>query len=191
MTTADTTIDLTRFAGTWALDSERTSVRFRTRAMWIFPVKGTAKALGGKAEITPDGAVTGTLVIDAGSLDTRNKRRDDHLRSKDFLEVAKYPVIVFEAISGCPVAAGLVEISGVLTVHGQTQPMTLQAQVSGSGTSATVSTEVEIDRSLWGMSWGVRVGAGLKNQLTIRAHFDRALTRACPVDHGPGREARF
>lgn len=144
-----TTSDLTRFTGTWAPDPERTSVTFRTKAMWVLPVKGTAKALAGDAEVTPGGAVTGTLVIDAASFDTENTKRDDHLRSEHFLEVAKYPTIVFKATGGCPVGAGLVEISGVLTAHGQTRPMTLQAEVSGSGNSATVSTDVEIDRSLW------------------------------------------
>jgi polyisoprenoid-binding protein YceI len=169
----DTATDLTRFTGTWALDPGRTSVTFRTKAMWVLPVKGTAKALGGDAEITPDGAGTGTLVIDAASFDTKNKKRDDHLRSEDFLEIATYPTIVFKATGGRTVGAGLVEITGALTVHGQTQPMTLQAEVSGSGNSATVSSEVEIDRSLWGVSWA-KMGTRLKNQVAIRAHFDRA-----------------
>jgi hypothetical protein len=45
--------------------------------------------------------------------------------------------------------------------------------VRGAGGSATVDVEVEIDRSLWGMSWA-KMGAGLKNQVAIHAHFDRA-----------------
>lgn len=61
----------------------------------------------------------------------------------------------------------------MLTVRGQPQPFTLQAEVSGSGSSATVSTEVEMDRSRWGMSWA-KMGTGLKNHVTVRAHFDRA-----------------
>ena len=94
------------FTGTWALNPERTSVTFRTKAMWVLPVKGTAKALAGDAEITPGGAVTGTLVIDAASFDTKNTKRDDHLRSEHLLEVAKYPTIVFKATGGRPVGAG-------------------------------------------------------------------------------------
>jgi hypothetical protein len=43
-------------------------VAFRTTAMWVLPVKGTAKALSGEAKISPDGAVNGTLVIDAGPI---------------------------------------------------------------------------------------------------------------------------
>lgn len=172
MKPTDATSDLARFTGTWSLDPEQTSVMLRTKAIWVFPVKATARALGGGAKVTPEGAVAGTLVIDAASLDTKNNKRDDHLRSADFLEIAKYPTIVFEATGGRPIGAGLVEISGVLTIHGQTQPLTLQAEVSGSGNSATVSTSVEIDRSLWGVSWA-KMGTGLKNQVAIRAHFDQ------------------
>jgi polyisoprenoid-binding protein YceI len=172
MKPTDMTNDLTIFTGTWALNSKRTSVTFRTKAMWVVPVKGTVKALGGDAEVTPDGAVTGTLVIDAASFDTKNAKRDDHLRSEHFFEVAKYPTIVFTATGGHSVGAGLVEITGTLTVHGQTQPMTFRAEVSGSGNSATVSTVVDIDRGMWGMSW-IKMGARLKNHVAIVAHFDR------------------
>jgi polyisoprenoid-binding protein YceI len=76
--------DLSRLAGTWRLDPDTTSVTFRTKAMWILPIKGTAKALSGDAQVKPDGAaVKGTLVIDAASFDTKNEKRDDHLRSED------------------------------------------------------------------------------------------------------------
>jgi polyisoprenoid-binding protein YceI len=169
-----TTTDLAQFTGTWTLDPERTSVTFRTKAIWVLTVNGTAQALGGDAEITPGGAVTGTLVIDAASVDTKNKKRDEHLRSADLLEAAKYPAIVFKATGGRPLDADLVEVSGTLTIHGQTRPLTLQAQVSGAGNSATVSSEVEIDRSLWGVSWA-KMGTGVKNHVVIRAHFDRSL----------------
>ena len=174
MTSRDaTTSDLSGLAGTWALDPERTTITFRTKAMWVLPVRGTAKALSGDARVSPDATVRGTLVIDAASFDTKNKRRDAHLRSEDFLEVAKYPTIDFTADGGRPAGTGRVEITGVLTVHGRTQPITLEAEVSRSGNSATVSTEVEIDRSQWGVSWA-KMGTGLKNQVAICAQFERS-----------------
>lgn len=159
--------------GTWALDPAKTTVGFRTKAMWILPVNATGKALSGEATIGAEGDVKGTLVIDAASFDTKNKKRDDHLRTGDFLEVGKYPTITFTASSGRAVGDGLFEVAGLLTVRGQSRPLTLQARVTGAGGSATVDVEVEIDRSLWGMSWA-KMGAGLKNQVAIRAHFDRA-----------------
>jgi polyisoprenoid-binding protein YceI len=167
-----TTGNLSAFTGTWALDPEKTTVNFRTKAMWVLPVKGTAKALSGNAKISPDGDVTGTLVIDAASFDTKNKKRDDHLRSEDFLEVVKYPTITFTANSGSAVGSGRFEISGVLTVRGRSQPLTLHAEVTGIGDATKIVTEVEIDRSQWDVSWA-KMGAGLKNHVVIRAHFDR------------------
>lgn len=172
MTSIDTRSDLSQLAGTWTLDPEKTTVAFRTKAMWVLPVKGVAKALNGDAEISGD-TVKGKLVIDAASFDTKSTKRDNHLRSEDFLEVVKYPTIVFMANGGRPAGPDRVEITGVLTVHGRSQPLTLQAEVTRSGNSATVSAEVEIDRRLWGVSW-VKMGAGLKNQVAIRAHFNRA-----------------
>jgi len=159
--------------GTWALNPAKSTVSFRTKAMWVLPVNATGKALSGEATIRPDGGVAGTLVIDAGSFDTKNKKRDDHVRSADFLEVDKYPVITFTANSAREVGRDRFEVTGVLTVRDQSRPLTLHASVTSSGRSATVEAEVEIDRSLWGVPWA-KMGSGLKNQVAIRAHFDRA-----------------
>jgi len=58
-------------------------------------------------------------------------------------------------------------------VRGRWQPLTLTAEVSSpDGNSATVATEVDIDRAIFGMSWA-KMGAGLKNHVSVRAHFDR------------------
>jgi polyisoprenoid-binding protein YceI len=154
------------------LNPEQTTVGFQTKAMWILGVKGTAKAMDGEGQVSPDGAVGRKLVIDAASFDTKNKKRDDHLRTADFFEVVKFPTIVFTITSAQPVGGGRVEITGDLTVHGQTRPLTLQADIAGTANSATISTEVDIDRSLWGLSWA-KMGAGLKNRVSIRAQFER------------------
>ncbi len=173
MTSIDTmTSDLTRLAGAWTLDPSKTTIAFRTKAMWVLPVKGTAKALSGNAQIRPDGNVDGTLVIYAGSFDTRNNKRDDHLRSEDFLDVRNYPTIVFTANGWRPLDGDRVEITGVLTVHGQSRTLTLPAQFSRAGETGTVSTEVEIDRNLWGVSWA-KMGASCKTQVRICAYFER------------------
>ena len=172
-TTNTTSCDLSRLAGIWTLDPDKTSVTFRTKLMWVLPVKGTAKALSGDAQVNPDAAVVkGTLVIDTASFDTKNKKRDDDLHSEDFLEVAKYPRIIFSANGGRQTSASRVEITGMLAVHGKTQPLTLQAELAESGSSVTLSTQVQIDRRLWGVSKGAKMGAGLI-QVEIHAHFDR------------------
>ena len=93
-------VDLRDFAGQWVLDPDQTSIVFHTKAMWVFPAKGTAKAIEGVGTVAPDGSLSGTLVIDAASIDTRNKKRDAHLRTADFFEVERFPTITFEVTSG-------------------------------------------------------------------------------------------
>jgi len=76
--------DLSQLTGRWMLDPERTAVSFHTKALWVLGVKGTARVISGDAQLNSDGTVTGKLVIDAASLDTKNKKRDDHLRTGEF-----------------------------------------------------------------------------------------------------------
>jgi polyisoprenoid-binding protein YceI len=165
--------DLSAFAGTWTLDPARTTIEFHTKAMWVLPVTGTAKALEGRGVVAPDGTVSGTLVIDAASIDTKNKKRDAHLRTDDFFAVDNHPTIVFTLGTGHLTGAGTLELVGDLTVHGRARPLTLTAGVTAEDRAATVTTEVEIDRSEFGLTWS-KMGAGLHNRVVITAHFDRS-----------------
>lgn len=176
MSATDTNIsDLARWTGTWVLDTAKTTVALRTQAMWVVPVKGHANAARGDAQINSGGGVRGTFVIDAASFTTKNKKRDGHLRSEAILNVARYPTIVFTANGARLVGSGRFEITGILTIRDQSQPLKLQAEVSGSRRSIVVATEVEIDRRLWGVTWPGEAwfGAGVKNHVAIRAHFNR------------------
>lgn len=173
MTSSEQTHLDPELAGAWTLDPARTSVTIHTKAMWLLPVKGTARALEGGGTVAADGSVTGTLVIDAASIDTHNKKRDAHLRTADFFEVANHPTITFTATGARPSSSGKVALDGTLTMHGQTRPLTLLAEVAVTGDSVTVTADADIDRNDWGVSWA-KMGAGLKNQVAISAHFDRA-----------------
>ena len=157
----------------WVLNPATTTIVFRTKAMWILNVKGTAKALNGDGIVAPDGPVSGRLVIDATSIDTHDAKRDKHLRTGDFLETAKYPTITFVTTSGRVTGTGTFELNGTLTVRDQTHPVTMSADVRRSGSTAVVSTEIDIDRSMWGLTWA-KMGAGLHNRVAIEAHFDEA-----------------
>jgi polyisoprenoid-binding protein YceI len=167
-----TNSDLSAFAGSWVLDPAQTTIEFHTKAIYVIPVKGTAKATEGGGTLNADGSLHGTLVIDAASIHTKNKKRDEHLRSEDFFEVIKYPTITFTATAGGVGSGGKVDITGTLEVHGQTRPVTLPADVTVSGDTAVVSTEVMIDRSDWGVS-KTPFGARLHNRVVINARFNR------------------
>jgi polyisoprenoid-binding protein YceI len=164
--------DLSPYAGTWTLDPSQTSIEFHTKAMWVLNVKGTFRAIEGGGTVGADGSTRGSIVLDAASVDTKKKKRDDHLRTKDFFEVDAFPTITFTVTGAHPKGAGKVELTGDLTIHGLSRPVPLLADVRADGGSAIVSVEADIDRSAWGLTWA-KMGTGLKNHMVIKARFTR------------------
>ena len=69
--TTQADLDLAGFVGEWKLNTERTSVDFRTRAAWIIQAKGTLQAIRGNAFVGADGRVSGEIVINPASVDTK------------------------------------------------------------------------------------------------------------------------
>jgi polyisoprenoid-binding protein YceI len=100
------------------LDPVSTSIEFHTTAMWVLPVTGRLRATVGSGTVGSDGTVSGTLVLDAASIDTNNTKRDELLRTADFFEVATFPTTVFTAAGGAPAAGGMVQLTGTFEVHG-------------------------------------------------------------------------
>jgi polyisoprenoid-binding protein YceI len=168
----ETTADLSAYVGSWTLDPSQTSIEFHTKAVWVANVKGTFKAIEGGGTVGPDGSVTGSIVVDAASVDTKKKKRDDHLRTADFFEVSSFPTITFALTGAHPKEGGKVDLTGTLTVRGTTRPVALLAEVSLSDGSATVSAEADIDRSEWGITWA-KMGAGVKNHVVINARLTK------------------
>jgi polyisoprenoid-binding protein YceI len=174
MTSASTSASTADYAGTWELDVARTSIEFHTKAMWILNVKGTAKALSGTGTVGADGSLQGKLVIDATSIDTKNKKRDAHLQSADFFETEKYPTIDFQATSGRLLDSGEGEVSGLLSIHGQTRPVEVVGNLERDENSATMKAQFDdLDRKDWGLTWA-KMGAGTHNRILIEAHFTKA-----------------
>lgn len=169
-----TTTAITSSAGSWTLDPAATTIVLHTRAMWgVAKVRATFAALEGAGHVAADGQVSGTLIVDAASVDSGTKKRDDHLRSKDFFEVETHPTFVYTVGGARPEADGTVALQGTLTVHGITKPVEVLATLTAAGPDrATVAAAVDIDRSQWGISW-TKMGARLDNHILISAVFTR------------------
>lgn len=161
-------------AGSWKLDPVATTIELRTKAMWgLAKVKAHFKAIEGSAVVSEDGRVSGTIVIDARSVDTKNSKRDTHLRSGDFFEVEKYPSFTYSVTGASPAAGGKTKLNGTFTVRDQTRPLDVLATTTENGPDrVTITAETELDRSQWGLTWA-KMGAGLHNQLVITAQFTR------------------
>jgi polyisoprenoid-binding protein YceI len=162
-------VDLGAFVGTWKLIPELTSVSFHTRAAWVIRARGTLKPNQGTIEVESDGRVSGEIIIDPASIDTRLKMRDDHLRSADYFDVANHPTIAFSATEVRFAASGQFEVVGNLEAHGQSTPLSVLAEVDLAGESVTLSAEVVITKDMLGM----KKVTPAKSWVTVLAHFDR------------------
>lgn len=151
--------------GTWHVDPVHSSVEFSVKHVGIATVKGHFKEFEGTLEVSPDGASAyGT--VDVQSVDTRQQQRDDHLRSPDFFDVANHPKIEFKTTSIKQTGGDDLDIDGEITIHGVTQPITLKAEVEGSGSDhegkerVGLSASAQIKRSDFGMSFNAALGSG-------------------------------
>ena len=85
--------------------------------------------VSGNGTVFPDGEVSGTLTVAAASIDTKNTRRDTHLRLADFFDSGNYPDIAFTAEAIRPSGQG-VAVTGALTVRGRTRLLSFDAAAS-------------------------------------------------------------
>ncbi len=168
-------VSLAGATGNWRLDPASTTIELRTKAMWgLAKVKGRFNALEGSGAVGDDSTVSGSLVFDAKSIDTRNKRRDSHLRSDDFFEVEKYPTFTYAATGASPTDDGQLRVTGSLTIKDQSRPLEVLVTASQPDPDRAILTaEAEIDRRQWGMTWA-KMGAGVINQIVVVAHFIRS-----------------
>jgi polyisoprenoid-binding protein YceI len=162
-------------AGHWVLDPAQSTVGLQSKSIWgLVSVKGTFTEVAGEANVTPAGEVSGTITVNAASIDTKMKKRDDHLRSADFFLTETYPHITFTA-SQVSLDAGQAVISGTLQVRDQTRSLTFPVTVTESSPDAVVvDAQVHIDRSDFGLTWSQLRMASMKNVLTIHAVLKRS-----------------
>jgi polyisoprenoid-binding protein YceI len=139
---------------TWSLDAAHSSAAFRHKTIWgLVTVRGTFSDLAGSAEILPDGSARGRLDIGAASLNTKNAKRDKHLKSADFFNAEAHPRIVVD-VRRATRAGRTVTASGELTAGGITRPLDFTATVLEAIPDAvTLRAEVEVDRATFSMTW--------------------------------------
>ncbi|MCK6557408.1 YceI family protein [Candidatus Binatia bacterium] len=119
-------------AGTWVIDPSHTNVQFAVKHMVISTVRGHLGKVSGTLNLNEQD-VTGSTIeatIDANGIDTRDAKRDQHLREPDFLDTAKYPTITFKSKKIVKVANDRYTVLGDLTLRGVTKEVTLEVEGS-------------------------------------------------------------
>jgi polyisoprenoid-binding protein YceI len=163
-------------AGHWMLDAQGSRVEFGVRHFWnAITVRGWFEQLEGEGAVGPDGSVTGQVVIGAASLNTRNRRRDKHLRSADFFDADKHPRVVLTVRQAALTADGRLTAEGTLEAAGVTEPITFTADVvDASADAVTLRAELTVDRTRFGMTWRPLGIAAIQATGTVTARFLRA-----------------
>ncbi|MFE1928995.1 YceI family protein [Streptomyces sp. NPDC059474] len=140
-------------AGTYVIDPAASTVRFATRALGLLPVHGTFGISQGRITIaeTPE-ASSVDVEMNAASFASGVQRRDDHVRSSDFLDVERHPTIQFRGQSLDQSAQGA-SLRGELTVCGVTKPVVVAiGSMVGEGKRITANGTATIDRYAFGVS---------------------------------------
>jgi polyisoprenoid-binding protein YceI len=161
-------------AGNWSLDEATSTIGLRSRSMWgLAPVKGVFHRVSGQGTVTAAGEVSGTVTVDAASIDTKMKKRDAHLRSPELFDSGTYSGIVFTVTGVEPSADGVV-VSGRLTVRDQTRPVSFAAQVSAAdGGNVWFDAEVSVNRADFGLTWNQLGMASMQTTVTVHAVFSK------------------
>ena len=154
----------------WNFDLTHSSINFWVRHLMVSKVHGRFKTWSGTLTFD-DRDPTSSRVevqIDASSIFTEDPKRDEHLRSADFLDVAKYPHILFKSTSVERVAGSDdgFALNGNLAIHGVTKPIALAVEYAGrvkdpwGGERVGFSARGAINRKDFGLTWNVMLEAG-------------------------------
>ncbi len=147
------------FAAKFKVDHPHTNVGFSVKHMVIAKTTGSFNDFDAELHLDLDDMSSFTLMatIQAASIDTNNDRRDDHLRSSDFLDVANHPTITFES-SQLEMMGGNYVLHGELTIRGVTQAVALPIEIVGpvavgGQTIVGFAGNTTINRHDYGVSW--------------------------------------
>jgi len=152
----------------WDIDAVHSSVGFTVRHMVITKVHGQFTKWGGTLELDPDqlAASKVDINIEAGSIDTRDEKRDGHLKSADFLDVEKQPSITFKSKLIEKKGAEAYRMMGDLTIRGVTRDIVLDVEFGGrakdpwGGDRMGFTAKGKIDRKDFGAKWNAALEAG-------------------------------
>lgn len=154
------------FADTYSIDGAHTAANFSVRHMMVSNVRGQLGKTSGTVEYDPKNITTSkvTARIDLDGINTNQPKRDAHLKSPDFFDIAKYPTLSFESTKWWK-EGDKTKIAGNLTLHGVTKPVILEADISPAiketgGTRIGAQATTKINRKDFGLTWNRTVEAG-------------------------------
>ena len=175
----------------WIIDSDHSCAAFAIRHIALARVRGQFNSMRGTIDFDPsDRSRTSVEVdIDVASLNTGIKKRDEHLMTGDFFDEAKYPAIVFKSTKVEFINSMRCRVSGNLTMHGTTRPVTFEGEYAGPrknpyGDETTIgfSGSITVNREDFSIMWGSEPmeGGGLVAGKDVQIFLDVEADLAVP-----------
>ncbi|MFP2900792.1 YceI family protein [Corallococcus sp. 4LFB] len=157
------------FASAWEIDSSHSSAQFGVKHMMVSTVRGSFSNVKGTVNLDDKDITKSTIetTIDATTINTNEPKRDEHLKSPDFFDVAKFPTITFKSTKIAKAGKDKLNVTGDLTMHGVTRPVVLAVEGPTAETKdawgnvrrgATATTKIK--RSDFGLTWNKALEAG-------------------------------
>lgn len=156
-------------ASTWNIDPDHSNIGFKVRHLMVSNVKGSFDKYTATVELNDQDITQSkvTVTIDTNSVNTRVQKRDDHLRSADFLDAAKYPTMTFVSKKIVRTGDDHFAVTGDLTLHGVTREVALDVEGMSQeskdpwgnirrGATATA----KINRKDFGLTWNAALETG-------------------------------
>jgi len=178
------TVETGSSSNQWDVDASHTGAHFSVRHLMVSNVRGEIHVSSGSLTYDPAKPEASKLevTLDAKSVDTREPKRDEHLRSADFFDVEKFPTITFKSKSVKKNGKAL-SVTGDLTIHGVSKEVVLEVdEIHGpskdpwGGTRIGATATTKVNRKDFGLGWNVALEAGgvvvgEEVKLTLEAEF--------------------
>jgi len=155
-------------AATYTIDMSHSSVSFKVKHMMVSNVRGAFTDFGGSFTFDPEAPEKGAVAVEikTASVSTNDDKRDEHLRSPDFFDVEKNPVMSFESTKLVHEGGDKYVLHGNLTLNGVTKPVELELEYAGmvndpwGNTRVGFEAEGEINRKDFDVSWSKTMDGG-------------------------------
>lgn len=153
---------------TYSIDVSHSEIGFQVRHMMFAKVRGQFRSWSASVDYDPGAPEKSSLSVEVEttSIDTRDGKRDDHLRSADFFEAEKFPKLTFKSKRIEAAGSGRYKLTGDLTIKDVTKEIAVDVEATGSGKDPWgnarlgFSAKASINRLDWGLKWNQALEAG-------------------------------